>query len=203
MQFSANDNPHPSILPLLENWKDIEKEIPFFDKSKVKFKRVNNGGEWKDISKPSEILEKINGVWKKTKYIPQLEWVCGYGIFSETWFAFPLMFRGNFLPRAKELFPKTCLLLEKSKTKKNATSGFSILLPGGVIKTHTDEPAAYAMNLALKCENDSSCLVVSSKNRINRVFWHTPGEAIVFKNSYPHSAENKSKSNRVILYTEL
>jgi hypothetical protein len=127
----------------------------------------------------------------------------GWSVIEDTedkWWNFPLFTYGKPTEPALKLAPKTVEVL-KSIGGVNF-SGFSVLLPFGMITPHYDEPATTSdphgfitYHLGLDCPEH--CYLIQE----DKAILEENGKLINFICNKTHSAVNLSNKTRVILYT--
>lgn len=114
------------------------------------------------------------------------------------WTSFYLKIYDNDLPSAWTHAPKTRALIEQVPGMNLAL--FAVLMPGKQLGAHHD-PFAFSLrySLGLSTPNSEQCgLMVNGEPYI----WKD-GEAIVFDETYLHSAYNETDTPRVILMTDI
>lgn len=181
---------HPELLPLLNNWKIIRKEVPKFDQTKLNKELVRKIGDW-NTPHNKKLLQLVN---------KNPDWVTGW---NKNWFHFPIIYMGNFINNVEKIFPNTCDILRSMPFVHVA--GFSLLLPNSTLKWHSDETGkstqSLAMNLGL--DSEKSVLYVKDNNENIIKTNQESGKIIIFDSNYEHKVENFSKGNyRVILYID-
>lgn len=101
-------------------------------------------------------------------------------------------------PSARKLCPKTVALLEAIPTINAAM--FALLPPGAKLGAHRDPYAgSLRYHLGLVTPNDERCAIVVDGERYH---WRD-GEAVVFDETYIHSAENRTDATRLILFCDV
>jgi beta-hydroxylase len=101
-------------------------------------------------------------------------------------------------PSASKLCPKTVALLEAIPTVNAAM--FALLPPGAKLGAHRDPYAgSLRYHLGLVTPNDERCAIVVDGERYH---WRD-GEAVVFDETYIHSAENRTDATRLILFCDV
>jgi len=116
------------------------------------------------------------------------------------WTVFPLVHQGQLATQNCQLLPETAAVL--SATPGIRVAGFSRLQPHSLIETHTGftgrRYGALTFHLGLIVPPQGCCLRCGPK----RYDWKSAGESIIFDDTYPHSAENNSDSERIVLYID-
>jgi beta-hydroxylase len=101
-------------------------------------------------------------------------------------------------PSARELCPRTCALLQTIPSVKLAT--FVELPPGARLSRHRDPYAGWLRyHLGLATPGDDACFIEVDGQRYA---WRD-GEAMVFDETYVHSAENGCASGRLVLLCDV
>jgi beta-hydroxylase len=115
----------------------------------------------------------------------------GYKRFYVKWYDEPP-------PSAKALCPKTVALVTASPSINAAM--FAVLPPGGKLGAHRDPYAgSLRYHLGLATPNAETCSIVVDGTPYH---WRD-GEAVVFDETYIHSAENRSDVSRLILFCDI
>ena len=118
--------------------------------------------------------------------------------FRSGWRRFYLKWYDEFLPSAQDLCPKTVELLRSCPSIQAAI--FALLEPGGRLVTHRDPFAgSLRYHLGLSTPNSPDCYIVVDGERY---YWRD-GEAVMFDETYIHTAENKTDQPRVILFADV
>ena len=109
---------------------------------------------------------------------------------------------GSYIEANGLICPKTMAVLKSLKNVRVA--GFSRLNPKTQIKPHTGYTGrrydSLAFHMGLIIPTDGSCAFQCS-NEVHT--WKTPGEMIVFDDTFPHAAWNNSDSDiRIVLYID-
>jgi len=196
--FTTETYPYLKILE--ENTNIIEKEIPYFNKNKVKITRKQTDWNNEGMDKLFEEL-KNNDSWIKS-------WD------GNSWYNFPLIYDNRVVGLAEKICPNTIKLLKKIPIK---VCGYSLLLPNSKISIHNDGTGpsykSMAFNLHLK-GNNSSLFVnpefvpennVNVKNlELNKFIEkkHEKHKAIIFNSEQYHYATNDGNVNRIILFID-
>jgi beta-hydroxylase len=101
-------------------------------------------------------------------------------------------------PSARELCPRTCALLQTIPSVKLAT--FVELPPGARLSRHRDPYAGWLRyHLGLATPNDDACFIEVDGQRYA---WRD-GEAMLFDETYVHSAVNDCASGRLVLLCDV
>jgi beta-hydroxylase len=101
-------------------------------------------------------------------------------------------------PSARELCPRTCALLQTIPAVKLAT--FVELPPGARLSQHRDPYAGWLRyHLGLATPNDDACFIEVDGQRYA---WRD-GEAMLFDETYVHSAVNGCASGRLVLLCDV
>ena len=118
--------------------------------------------------------------------------------FRSGWRRFYLKWYGDFLPSAQSLCPKTVELLRSCPTVHAAI--FALLEPGGRLVTHRDPFAgSLRYHLGLSTPNSPDCYIVVD----GQPYHWRDGEAVVFDETYIHTAENKTDQPRIIMFADV
>ena len=114
------------------------------------------------------------------------------------WKSFYLKLYDHDIPSAKAMAPKTMELIEQVPGMNLAL--FAALMPGKKINQHQD-PFAYTLrySLGLSTPNDDKCYIDINAERHT---WRA-GEAVLFDETYMHSATNETDIPRIILMTDI
>jgi beta-hydroxylase len=123
----------------------------------------------------------------------------GFNSFFRTgWKRFYLKWYGDFLPSATHLCPKTVELVEQIPSVNAAM--FALLPPGGRLNQHRDPFAgSLRYHLGLATPNSSDCRIFVD----GQMYYWRDGEAVVFDETYLHSAENNTGQPRIILFCDV
>jgi len=101
-------------------------------------------------------------------------------------------------PSAETLCPNTVALLREMPSVKAAM--FAELPPGGKLNPHRDPFAgSLRYHLGLSTPNDDRCFIEVDGERHS---WRD-GQGVVFDETYLHWAENKSETDRLILFCDI
>ena len=114
------------------------------------------------------------------------------------WKSFYLKVYDNPIPSAWELAPKTRELIEQVPGMNIAL--FAVLMPGKSLSRHHD-PFALSLrySLGLSTPNSEECgLMINGENYTWR-----DGDAVLFDETYLHSAFNQTDTPRIILMTDI
>ena len=123
----------------------------------------------------------------------------GFNSFFRTgWKRFYVKWYDEPLPSAKALCPKTVELVQ-SVPGVNAAM-FALLPPGSKLGAHRDPFAgSLRYHLGLVTPNADSCRIVVDGERYS---WRD-GEAVMFDETFIHTAENRSDATRIILFCDV
>lgn len=123
----------------------------------------------------------------------------GFNSFFRTgWKRFYLKWYGDFLPSAAALCPRTAELLAGIPSINAAM--FTVLPPGSRLGEHRDPFAgSLRYHLGLVTPNSPDCFIVVDGQRYH---WKD-GEAVMFDETYIHTAENRTDVARVILFCDI
>lgn len=123
----------------------------------------------------------------------------GFNSFFRTgWKRFYLKWYGDFLPSAAALCPKTAALLAGIPSVNAAM--FTVLPPGSRLGAHRDPFAgSLRYHLGLVTPNSPDCNIVVD----GEPYYWKDGEAVMFDETYIHSAENRTDVTRVILFCDI
>jgi beta-hydroxylase len=114
------------------------------------------------------------------------------------WKRFYLKWYGATLPSALATCPETVRLLESVPSVKAAL--FAMLPPGGKLGGHRDPFAGVLRyHLGLSTPNSPSCRIYVDGNPL----WWRDGEALVFDETYVHSAVNETDVPRIVLFCDV
>jgi len=118
--------------------------------------------------------------------------------FRRGWKRFYLKWYGDFLPSAETLCPQTAKLLAQIPSVNAAM--FTLLPPGSRLGAHRDPYAgSLRYHLGLQTPNAESCNIVVDGEKY---FWKD-GEAVMFDETFIHTAENNSDVQRLILFCDI
>jgi len=118
--------------------------------------------------------------------------------FRSGWRRFYLKWYDDFLPSAQSLCPKTVELLRSCPTVHAAI--FALLEPGGRLVTHRDPFAgSLRYHLGLATPNSPDCYIVVD----GQPYHWRDGEAVIFDETYIHTAENKTDQPRIIMFADV
>ncbi|MGA2999959.1 aspartyl/asparaginyl beta-hydroxylase domain-containing protein, partial [Bradyrhizobium sp.] len=121
-----------------------------------------------------------------------------YSFFKSGWKRFYLKWYDDFLPSARALCPQTVELLNSIASVHGAM--FAMLPPGGKLGAHRDPFAgSLRYHLGLVTPNSDKCRIL-----VDGVpcVWRD-GEAFMFDETFIHSAENATETNRIILFCDV
>ena len=123
----------------------------------------------------------------------------GFNSFFRTgWKRFYLKWYGDFLPSAAALCPKTAALLADIPSVNAAM--FTVLPPGSRLGAHRDPFAgSLRYHLGLVTPNSPDCNIVVD----GQPYYWKDGEAVMFDETYIHTAENRTDVTRVILFCDI
>ena len=114
------------------------------------------------------------------------------------WKRFYLKWYEDALPSARELCPRTVELLAQVPSVHGAM--FAVLPGGGRLGAHRDPFAgSLRYHLGLRTANSDQCWIDVDGQRYS---WRD-GEAVVFDETFVHSAENKTDVDRLILFCDV
>jgi beta-hydroxylase len=118
--------------------------------------------------------------------------------FRRGWKRFYLKWYNDFHPSAKKYCPKTVELIKSLPSVKAAM--FAVLPAGGELLQHRDPYAgSLRYHLGLITPNSEKChIVVDGEN----YFWKD-GDDVLFDETYIHYAENKTDTDRIILFCDI
>ena len=118
--------------------------------------------------------------------------------FKRGWRRFYLKWYGGPLPSAEQLCPRTVALLAQVPSIHGAM--FAMLPPGGRLGAHRDPFAgSLRYHLGLRTPNSDACWIEVDGRRYS---WRD-GEAVMFDETYVHTAENATDVNRLILFCDV
>ena len=123
----------------------------------------------------------------------------GFNSFFKTgWKRFYLKWYGASLYSANKLCPKTVDLINSIPSIKGAM--FAMLPPGARLVKHRDPYAgSFRYHLGLITPNSEDCFIfVDGK----KYYWKD-GEAVMFDETFIHYAENKTDTNRIVLFLDV
>ncbi len=123
----------------------------------------------------------------------------GFNSFFKTgWKRFYLKWYGSSLQSAKDLCPKTVEMLDSIKTVKGGM--FAMLPPGARLVKHRDPYAgSLRYHLGVLTPNDDNCFI----NVDGEEYSWRDGEPVMFDETFIHFAENKTESNRIVLFLDV
>lgn len=118
--------------------------------------------------------------------------------FRSGWKRFYVKWYDDPLPSAKALCPETVALVESIPTVNAAM--FALLPPGGKLGAHRDPFAgSLRYHLGLVTPNSEDCRIFVD----GEAYCWRDGEAVMFDETFIHSAENKTDVTRVILFCDI
>lgn len=101
-------------------------------------------------------------------------------------------------PSSEKYCPRTVALLRQAKTVKAAM--FAELPSNGKLNPHRDPFAgSLRYHLGLITPNDNRCFIEVNRQRYS---WRD-GESIIFDETFVHSAQNNTPTNRIILFCDI
>ncbi|ARN76445.1 aspartyl/asparaginyl beta-hydroxylase domain-containing protein [Oceanicoccus sagamiensis] len=123
----------------------------------------------------------------------------GFNSFFRTgWKRFYLKWYGSSLLSANQLCPKTVALLNTIPQVKGAM--FAMLPPGARLVKHRDPYAgSLRYHLGLVTPNSEDCFITVDGEK----YAWKDGEAVIFDETFIHYAENKTDTNRIILFLDI
>jgi beta-hydroxylase len=150
--------------------------------------------EWENIRAEAAALYAAGNI-KASQHYDDL----GFNSFFKTgWKRFYLKWYDQAHPSAHALCPYTTRLLGQFPSIKAAM--FAALPPGSRLVTHRDPFAgSVRYHLGLLTPNDDGCFIEVDGERYS---WKD-GEAVFFDETYLHYAENRTDSNRIILFCDI
>jgi beta-hydroxylase len=118
--------------------------------------------------------------------------------FRTGWTCFYLKWYDDFMPSALEHCPRTIELVRQIPYMKAAM--FASLPPGATLPQHRD-PFAGSMryHLGLITPNSEKCSIDVD----GQPYWWKDGEAVVFDETFIHTASNQSEDQRIILFADI
>jgi beta-hydroxylase len=120
------------------------------------------------------------------------------GLPKKRWNDFYLKWHDSVPPSARELCPRTAALLQALPAVRLAT--FVELAPGSSLSRHRDPYAGWLRyHLGLATPNDGACFIEVDGQRYT---WRD-GEAMLFDETYVHSADNGCASGRLVLLCDV
>lgn len=119
-------------------------------------------------------------------------------LFKTGWKRFYLKWYGSTLNSANALCPKTVEILNAIPAVKGGM--FTMLPPGTRLGGHRDPYAgSYRYHLGLVTPNSEDCYILVDGEK----YWWKDGEAVMFDETFIHSAENRTDDNRIILFLDV
>ncbi len=160
-----------------------------------KFKELNVLKEnWQTIRDEALALDEA----AKIQASDRLDDVGFQSLFRTGWKRFYLKWYGTSLPSANKMCPKTVELLQSIPSVRGGM--FALLPPEGRLGGHRDPYAgSLRYHLGLRTPNSEDCYI---KVDGEKYFWKD-GEAVIFDETFIHSAENKTDVNRIILFLDI
>jgi len=121
-----------------------------------------------------------------------------HSFFKSGWKRFYLKWYEDALPSAVVLCPKTVELVNAIPNVHGAM--FAMLPPGAKLGAHRDPFAgSLRYHLGLKTPNSDDCFIIVDGEKC---VWRD-GEAIMFDETFIHTAENRTDQNRIILFCDV
>ena len=123
----------------------------------------------------------------------------GFNSFAKSgWKRFYLKWYGDAHPSAQRLCPRTTALLAGLPDVSAAM--FATLPPGAVLNPHKDPYAgSLRYHLGLVTPNDDACYIEVD----GKPYSWRDGEPVIFDETYIHSAENRTRVERLILFCDV
>jgi len=197
--YFYNPDLFPHLQPLIQNHQIITQELHAALLTKI-------------IQPESENGAKLSGLWCGDKAMDEFfaknkgeeGWIHWWSVHSSNphtqWTVYPLVHEGELATENCRLLPETSRLL--SQVKGIRVAGFSRLEPKAIIETHTGftgrEYGALTFHLGLLIPPTGCVLRCGPKKHE----WRRAGQVIIFDDTYPHSAENMSDQQRIVLYVD-
>ncbi|MDE2079736.1 MAG: aspartyl/asparaginyl beta-hydroxylase domain-containing protein [Burkholderiales bacterium] len=149
---------------------------------------------WREIRAEGERLYADGAIKASDRYDD-----AGFNSFFKTgWKRFYLKWYDQAHPSAMALCPFTTQLLQQVPSVKAAM--FAALPPGARLVRHRDPYAgSLRYHLGLVTPNSDECYIDVDGQRYS---WRD-GEAVMFDETYLHYAENKTQTNRIILFCDV
>ena len=152
------------------------------------------GDNWQMIRDEAVALYDQSRIKRSEKY----DDLAFNSFFKSGWKRFYLKWYGENHASAKALCPKTVALLEKIPTVKAAM--FAMLPPGAKLGRHRDPFAgSLRYHLGLVTPNSDECRIYVD----GQMYSWRDGEAVLFDETYIHTAQNDSNVNRIILFCDV
>lgn len=178
---------------LQKHWNVIAIEYNNLPKDKIINFKSRKQGDWYNGGELDNMALKHfddygwHSAWSEDKNIPNHEW--------KNW---GLIYKDVALGKNAELCPLTTAMLKVIPGIRIA--GFSVMTPKSVIKPHRDTTGIKYGSLAyhLGLDVPGKCHLVVNGEKEEEV----NGKVIIFDSTYLHSAYNKSKKDRCILYID-
>ena len=149
---------------------------------------------WQVIRDEAVKLYGIGGIGKSD----QLDDLGFNSFFKTGWRRFYFHWYGDFLPSAREQCPKTVELLKQCPSVHAAM--FTLLAPGSRLPMHRDPFAgSLRYHLGLITPNSDQCRIFVDGQQY---YWRD-GEAVLFDETYIHTAENLTDQTRIILFCDV
>jgi len=150
--------------------------------------------EWKSIANEALLLRDAGKIRSSDKY----DDIGFNSFFRGGWQRFYLKWYGKPHPSALAYCPQTIAILEKIPSIKAAM--FAELPPDGKLGLHRDPSCGVLRyHLGLVTPNDDKCWISVDGQRYS---WRD-GEAVVFDETYLHTARNETGKDRIILFCDI
>jgi len=150
--------------------------------------------EWTVIAHEALLLREVGKIRSSDKY----DDIGFNSFFRHGWQRFYLKWYGKPHPSALAHCPQTIAILEKIPSIKAAM--FAELPPGGKLGLHRDPSCGVLRyHLGLVTPNDDRCWISVDDQRYS---WRD-GEAVVFDETYLHTARNETPDDRIILFCDI
>jgi beta-hydroxylase len=149
---------------------------------------------WRTIREEAVALYDQDRIRRSEKY----DDLAFQSFFKSGWKRFYLKWYGEEHASARALCPKTVALLEKIPTVKAAM--FAMLPPGAKLGRHRDPFAgSLRYHLGLVTPNSDACRIYVD----GEMYSWRDGEAVLFDETFIHSAANDTEVNRIILFCDV
>jgi beta-hydroxylase len=166
---------------------------PFLDVSRFEDLRPL-ADNWRTIRAEAVALYDQDRIKRSDKY----DDLAFQSFFKSGWTRFYLKWYGEEHASARALCPETVALLGKIPTVKAAM--FAMLPPGAKLGRHRDPFAgSLRYHLGLVTPNSDACRIYVD----GQMYSWRDGEAVLFDETYIHSAANDSDVNRIILFCDV
>ena len=191
---------HPVAIQryLNNNWMAIRTELDQVPNTMITEKPRSRPAWGNSITETPEAQELLE--LHETKQ----GWVTAWSL-SDTvnskWLNYGLIVEGNPLGINAQKCPNTMSVLRKIPGIR--TAGFSLIKAHGRIEEHTDHLSSRnrSCHLGLRVPVNCFCRVKYPNQIVTHN--HKEGESFFFNSRYPHSAENNSDQDRVVLYLDI